>query len=162
VKTYQNGITWTCNDVINLNVGGKRMTTTRSTLCQVERSLLADIFNHPSQEFAGLPCDTDGFIFLDFNPKHFALILDCLRAKKISTSKNPALLPKMSSNETKSFKHLVQHLGLTEEIFPVIKESFMSHCSEIDMDGSNGYAIFPRHNNASRSVTAFAFGTYIY
>jgi hypothetical protein len=45
------------HDVINLNVGGKRMTTTRSTLCQVERSLLADIFNHPSQEFAGLPCD---------------------------------------------------------------------------------------------------------
>ncbi|CAB4024826.1 Hypothetical predicted protein [Paramuricea clavata] len=88
--------------------------------------------------------------------------MDYLRAKKISTPKNPATLSKMSSNETNSFKHLVQHLGLTEEIFPVIKESFVSHCSEIDMDGSNGYAIFLRHNNASRSVTAFAFGTYIY
>ena len=33
------------DDLINLNVGGTKLTTTRSTLCQVEDSLLAALFS---------------------------------------------------------------------------------------------------------------------
>ena len=33
------------DDVISLNVGSEIMTTTRSTLCQVENSLLASMFS---------------------------------------------------------------------------------------------------------------------
>ena len=33
------------DDIIDLNVGGQKLTTTRSTLCQVEGSLLASMFS---------------------------------------------------------------------------------------------------------------------
>ena len=33
------------DDIIHLNVGGQRFSTTRATLCQVEGSLLATMFN---------------------------------------------------------------------------------------------------------------------
>jgi hypothetical protein len=33
------------NDIIHLNVGGHKLTTKRSTLCQVEGSLLASMFS---------------------------------------------------------------------------------------------------------------------
>ena len=144
------------DDVIDLNVGGLRMTTTRKTLCQIKVSLLANLFNCP-QRLARLPRDKDGFIFLDYNPKNFALILDYLRLKKISTVENPAPLPKVHTNEMKSFKHLAEHLGLRDEFFPIIPESFETHCSEMGV--IQGDTVFLRHNN---HVTAFTFGKYIY
>ena len=99
-------------DIIDLNVGGKRMTTTRATLCQIKESRLANLF---ADSFESLQRDKDGLIFLDYNPKQFALILDYLRAKEFSTPGNPASLPKISSDEKKTFKMLVQHLGLGDD-----------------------------------------------
>ena len=64
------------DDIIDLKVGGKKLNTTRSTLCQVEGSFLASMFSGRWED--GLKRDKDGAVFFDFNPQHFALILDYL------------------------------------------------------------------------------------
>ena len=68
------------DDIIDLNVGGQKLSTTRSTLCLVEGSLLASMFSGRWED--SLKRDKDGAVFFDFNPQHFALILDYLRQKE--------------------------------------------------------------------------------
>ena len=71
------------NDIIHLNVGGHKLTTKRSTLCQVEDSLLASMFSGRWED--SLERDKDGAIFFDFNPQYFLVILDYLRTKKMGS-----------------------------------------------------------------------------
>ena len=85
------------NDIIQLNVGGQKLTTTRSTLRQVNGSLVATMFSRSMGH--GLMHDKDGAIVLDFNPEHFNWILNYLRAKKISTPENPPVLPKVPNDQ---------------------------------------------------------------
>ena len=102
------------DDLINLNVGGTKITTTRSTLCQVEDSLLAAMFSGRWED--NIKRDQDGAVFFDFNPQHFILVLDYLRVKKIKTLENPPPLPKVPEDQEKSFNSLVRYLGLSNEI----------------------------------------------
>ena len=102
------------DDIINLNVGGTKLATLRSTLCQVEDSLLATMFSGRWED--NIKRDQDGAVFFDFNPQYFILILDYLRAKNIATPKNPPPLPKVPEDHEESFYSLVQYLGLTKEI----------------------------------------------
>ena len=102
------------DDLIDLNVGGTKLTTTRSTLCQVEGSLLASIFSGRWED--NIKRDKDGAVFFDFNPQYFILILDYLRAKKIATPENPPPLPKVPEDQMESFRSLLQYLGLSNEI----------------------------------------------
>lgn len=44
-KLRMKGVEVSGHDIINLNVGGANITTTRSTLCQVEGSFLASMFS---------------------------------------------------------------------------------------------------------------------
>jgi hypothetical protein len=104
------------DDIIDLNVGGQKLTTTRSTLCQVEGSLLASMFSGRWED--GLKRDKDGAIFFDFNQQHFVIILDYLRARKIATPENPIPVPKVPEEQAEHFNDLVQYLGLNEEIIP--------------------------------------------
>ena len=120
------------NDIIHLNVGGHKLTTKRSTLCQVEGSLLASMFSGRWED--SLERDQDGAIFLDFNPQYFLVILDYLRAKKIATPENPAPLPKVAQDQAKSFNNLLGYLGLSDEIVPaeiVPGEKFNAHSSNV-------------------------------
>ena len=55
------------DDMIHLNVGGQKFTTKRSTLCQVEGSLLASMFSGRWED--GLERDQDGAVFFDFSPQ---------------------------------------------------------------------------------------------
>ncbi len=50
------------DDIIDLNVGGQKLTTTRSTLCQVEGSLLASMFSGRWED--SLKRDKDGAVSL--------------------------------------------------------------------------------------------------
>ena len=102
------------DDIINLNVGGKKMTTKRSTLCQVKGSLFSSMFSGRWE--TSLARDEDGRIFFDFNPQHFVLILDYLRGKAIATPENPVPLPKVPDDQVKSFNNLIEYLGLSDEI----------------------------------------------
>ena len=103
-------------DFIQLNVGGQKFTTTRSTLCQVEGSLLAAMFSGRWED--PVERDQDGVVFLDFNPEYFSWILDYLRAKKISSPENPAVLAEVPKNQMKNFGTLLEYLGLSDEILP--------------------------------------------
>jgi hypothetical protein len=120
------------NDIIELNVGGHKLTTKRSTLCQVEGSLLASMLSGRWED--SLERDKDGAIFFDFNPQYFLVILEYLRAKKIATPENPAPLPKVAEDQAKNFNDLLEYLGLSDEIVPVEKvpsEKFNQHSSNV-------------------------------
>ena len=115
-KLRMKGVEVSDDDIINLNVGGEKITTKRSTLCQVQGSLLASMFSGRWEK--SLARDENGWIFFDFNPQYFVFILDYLRAKKISTPENPAPLPKVPQEQMKNFNNLVEYLGLSDEITP--------------------------------------------
>ena len=93
------------DNIINLNVGGTKLTTLRSTLCQVKDSLLATMFSGRWED--NITRDKDGAVFFDFNPQHFILILNYLRVKKIATPENPPPLPNVSEDQEESFNSLV-------------------------------------------------------
>ena len=67
----------------------QKFTTTRSTLRQVNGSVLATMFSRSTGR--RLKHNKDGAVVLVFNPEHFSWILNCQRAKKISTPENPPL-----------------------------------------------------------------------
>ena len=102
------------DDIIHLNVGGQKFSTTRATLCQVEGFLLATMFNGRWED--RVKRDKDGVVFFDFNPQYFGWILDYLRAKKISSPENPAVLGEVPKNQMKNFNALLEYLGLNDEI----------------------------------------------
>lgn len=73
------------NDVINLNIGGKRMSTLRKTLTKVNGSLLALIFN--GEFSAVVQPNRNGYFFFDYNPISFSHLLDQLR--NLETTEKP-------------------------------------------------------------------------
>jgi hypothetical protein len=138
------------DDIIDLNVGGHKLTTTRSTLCQVEGSLLASMFSGRWED--GLKRDKDGAIFFDFNPQYFVIILGYLRARKIATPENPVPVPKVPEEQTKHFNDLVQYRGLNEEIVPKAEisqsEKFNLHSAGVAVQEGGKVAC---HNASSQS-----------
>ena len=102
------------DDIIHLNVSGLKLTTNRSTLCQVEGSLLASMFSGRWED--RVKRDQDGAVFFDVNPQHFTVILDYLRIKKIASPENPAPLPKVPEDQLKEFNILVEYLSLKDEL----------------------------------------------
>lgn len=102
------------DDVIELNIGGQKMTTLRSTLTVVGGSKLAQMFkDKPSVK--KLPIDKDGAVFFDYNPIYFNFLLDQLRAIK-QMPKKPAYqlqfqAPYVSSQM--NFTYMLSDLGLT-------------------------------------------------
>ena len=115
------------DDIIHLNVGGQKFSTTRATLCQVEESLLATMFNGRWED--RVQKDKDGVVFFDFNPEYFGWILDYLRAKKISSPENPAVLAEVPKNQMKNFNTLLEYLGLSDEIVPASSTDKFNVCS---------------------------------
>ena len=135
------------DDIIDLNVGGQKLTTTRSTLCQVEGSFLASMFSGRWED--SLKRDKDGAVFFDFNPQHFVLILDYLRQKKFASPENPAPLPKVSEDQLQSFTNLVDYLGLNDEIVPTSTkifptEKFQTHSQEVTLQEGGKVAVHDR------------------
>ena len=121
------------NDIIHLNVGGQKLTTKRSTLCQVENSLLATMFSGRWEE--SLERDQDGVVFLDYNPQYFVLILDYLRATKIAAPGTRIPWPKVADDQSKYFNILLQYLGLSP------KEYVGQHSSGVIVQESETVAV---------------------
>ncbi|CAF1365184.1 unnamed protein product [Adineta steineri] len=67
----------TASSIVHLNVGGERISTTRSTLTAAEGSLLAAMFSGRMDH--KLSKDTSGCIFLDYDPVLFKCLLNQLR-----------------------------------------------------------------------------------
>ncbi len=132
------------DDIIDLNVGGQKLRTTRSTLCQVEGSLLASMFSGRWED--SLKRDKDGAVFFDFNAQHFVLILDYLRQNKIESPENPAPLPKVSDDQLQSFTNLVDYLGLNDDIVPsstdiLPSEKFQKQSQEVALQEGGKVAV---------------------
>ena len=130
------------DDIINLNVGGTKMTTKRSTLCQIEGSLFSSMFSGRWE--TSLARDEDGSIFFDFNPQYFVLILDYLRGKAIATPENPVPLPKVPDDQVKSFNNLIEYLGLSDEIVlaPIAPpEKFNLHSTGVTLQEGGKVAV---------------------
>ena len=137
-NAYKQGLNVSNDDIIQLNVGGQKFTTTRSTLRQVNGSLLATMFNGSMQH--GLKHDKDGAIVLDFNPEHFSWILNYLRAKKISTRENPPVLPKVPKDQTENFNILFDYLGLSDKLTR-LAEKFNLRSSQVSLQENGIVAV---------------------
>ena len=71
-------------EIINLNVGGQKFSTSRDTLTWSPESFFSSLLSGriPSLK------DDSGAIFIDRDPKLFAVILNFLRTKEISMNGN--------------------------------------------------------------------------
>ncbi len=69
------------DDIIELNIGGQKMTTLRSTLTAIPNSKLALMFSKNNTKNM-LPIDKHGAVFFDYNPLYFNYLLDQLRIIK--------------------------------------------------------------------------------
>ena len=132
------------DDIIHLNVGGQKFSTTRATLCQVEGSLLATMFSGRWED--RVKRDKDGVVFFDFNPEYFGWILDYLRAKKISSPENSAVLAEVPKNQMKNFNTLLEYLGLSDEIVPartteVVQNEKFNACSPGTVQENGKFAV---------------------
>ena len=76
LASYQAGMT----EIIELNVGGRKFTTTRATLCSDGDSMLAAMF---SGDLEPAQLDRKGRYFLDRNGDWFAYILSYLRGEPL-------------------------------------------------------------------------------
>ena len=127
------------DDIIKLNVGGTKITTKRSTLCQVEGSFLASMFSGRWED--SLARDEDDRVFFDFNPQYFLLILEYLRGKTIATPESPPPLPKVPRDQKKSFYNLVEYLGLGSEIVPEPPDKFAQHSTGVTLQEGGTVAV---------------------
>ena len=146
------------DDIIHLNVSGLKLTTNRSTLCQVEGSLLASMFSGRWED--SVQRDQDGAVFLDVNSQHFTVILDYLRVKKIASPENPAPLPKVPEDQLKEFNILVEYLGLKDELVRteiVRSEKFNMHSDGVTLQEDGQVAL-----HDSVGCSGFILGENIY
>lgn len=107
------------SDIIKINARGTIFETRRSTLCQVEGCLLQYMFSGRWED--RLERDSEGRVFLDYNPYCFGKILDFLWAMQLSSNESPAPLPDVRPDDRSIFRLLVRYLGLEELIYPELR-----------------------------------------
>eukprot|EP01064_Diplonema_japonicum_P000525 TRINITY_DN10341_c0_g1_i2.p1 TRINITY_DN10341_c0_g1~~TRINITY_DN10341_c0_g1_i2.p1 ORF type:complete len:384 (+),score=84.30 TRINITY_DN10341_c0_g1_i2:179-1330(+) len=95
--------------IINLNVGGEKISSMQGTLTSCPGSTLSAMFS--GTEFPGAK-DKDGCCFIDRNPKFFRMILEFLRANVTPELDNP--------QEEAAFRKEVDYFGLTNWIYPPV------------------------------------------
>ncbi|CAF1323527.1 unnamed protein product [Rotaria magnacalcarata] len=104
------------DDIIELNIGGQKMTTLRSTLTAIPNCKLAFMFSKENAKNM-LPVDREGAVFFDYNPIYFNHLLDQLRLIK--------RMPKVYGYQLRfsppflsayvNFTHMLTDLGLTRK-----------------------------------------------
>jgi len=103
-------ITDSVDDVVELNVGGQHMSTTRAVLCSAEGSLLAGMFSGNFD--TGHKRDKDNRIFIDVDPPLFAKVLSHLRLRRIASPDCPAPLPQIPEELRPEYDMMVKYFGL--------------------------------------------------
>ena len=105
------------DDVIELNIGGQKITTLRSTLTAIPSSKLALMFNNSHAKHT-LLIDKEGVVFFDYNPLYFTHLLDQLRTIK-RMPKNfryqMEISPPPYMNTRGNFTQMLMDLGLTRK-----------------------------------------------
>ncbi|XP_073405396.1 SH3KBP1-binding protein 1 [Dendrobates tinctorius] len=128
-------------DVIHLNVGGKRFSTSRQTLTWVSDSFFSSLL---SGRISSLKDET-GAIFIDRDPTVFASILNFLRTKELDTrGVNSSLL--LHEAEFYGITPLVRRLQLCEELE-------RSSCGSVLFNGYLPPPVFPAKKRNRHSVS---------
>ena len=96
--------------------------------------------------------DKDGAASSDSNPEYFGWILDYLRAKKIPSPENPAVLAEVPKNQLKNFNTLLEYLGLSDEIVPTRPTELLQ--DEKFSESSSGITIQENGQVAVRAPSA--------
>jgi len=133
------------NDIVNINVGGKKLACKRSTLTGVPGSLLEAMFSGRWED--RLEKDDKGQIFLDLNPYAFGKVLDWLRAKRIESIERPAPLPVIAKDQEEEWKNLVTYLGLDDHLLPSTRDSFDETLKSAAIQLSNNNLIATNTNS---------------
>lgn len=104
-------------EVVELNVGGQRITTLRSTLTAVPNSKLALMFTKGAREERTVSTDSQGAFVFDYNPDHFSYLLDQLRTIKRMPRK-PVYEINITApvnNSPSNFSYMIADLGLNRK-----------------------------------------------
>jgi hypothetical protein len=128
-------------DVIQLNVGGELLMTTRHTLTRVPSSILAMLFNGRWEHKLGN--DIQGNIFLDFNPILFRYLLDQLQT--LETTNSPIFNPPLSPSLVTPFEKMLRKLG-----FISVSSSSLSLSNEIIALNVGGEQMITRRTTLAR------------
>ncbi|XP_058813594.1 BTB/POZ domain-containing protein KCTD3 isoform X2 [Topomyia yanbarensis] len=104
------------SDIVNLNVGGTRFSTSRQTLTWVPDTFFTSLLNSERNgRISSLRDETDA-IFIDRDPKLFSIILNYLRTKEID----------IKSCEIRVLRHEAEFYNIS----PLIKRLML--CEEMD------------------------------
>lgn len=100
------------SDIVNLNVGGTKFSTSRQTLCSIQDSFFSSLLSGriPSCR------DEQGYIFIDRDPKYFSIILNFLRTKELNISGIDDISVLRSEAEFYAITPLVKRLILCEDL----------------------------------------------
>ena len=101
-------------DIIDLNVGGEFITTTRGTLTSAEGSMLAAMFSGRWED--QLTLDKDGRVFLDLSPYAIRKIVEYLRLKRLTEKDAFLAAPEVTFDRRAEYNSVVRYLGL-EKMF---------------------------------------------
>ncbi|XP_068105600.1 SH3KBP1-binding protein 1 [Hyperolius riggenbachi] len=133
-------------DVIHLNVGGKRFSTSRQTLTWASDTFFSSLL---SGRISSLKDET-GAIFIDRDPTVFAPILNFLRTKELDTrGVNSSLL--LHEAEFYGITPLVRRLQLCEELE-------RSSCGSVLFNGYLPPPVFPAKRRNRHSVSGLQVG----
>lgn len=100
------------SDIINLNVGGTKFSTSRQTLCSIQDSFFSSLLSGriPSCR------DEHGYVFIDRDPKYFSIILNFLRTKELNINGVDDIAVLRSEAEFYAITPLVKRLLLCEDL----------------------------------------------
>eukprot|EP00812_Abedinium_dasypus_P003441 NODE_1424_length_1145_cov_274.667890.p1 GENE.NODE_1424_length_1145_cov_274.667890~~NODE_1424_length_1145_cov_274.667890.p1 ORF type:complete len:343 (-),score=85.48 NODE_1424_length_1145_cov_274.667890:103-1032(-) len=94
------------DELVAVNAGGETFTARRSTLCQVEGSMLASMFSGRWDQ--SLAYDENGAAFVDASPRVFEAVLAHLRALRLDPrSKAPEVAPSLQAEVTAFCKFMM-------------------------------------------------------
>jgi len=102
-------------EIIHLNVGGRRFSTSRQTLTQVQDTFFTGLLSGRIQTTK----DETGAIFIDRDPDLFRLILNYLRNRSLS----------FENVNFKELRHEAEFYGIS----PLVKK--LSLCADLDVSG---------------------------
>lgn len=103
------------DDAVSLNLGGEaHIMVLRSTLTQCEDSMLAAAFSGRWD----LPKDSDGSVFVDFEPSLFVPLVQHMRMRRIEDPSDPTPPPCLETPQLEArFQRMLKYYGLEEFIY---------------------------------------------
>lgn len=145
--------------IILLNIGGKHMSTRRSTLTCIPNTVLALACTSPWSD--SITHDDDGRLFFDFDPNLFEYLLNQLRDWSLISSRKVFELPR-NEFDRQRFRLLCTQLNFNPDLIDGIhrREKFSKLCGHIILDEKGFVAIHAgSYRNAEcRGVNVYSSG----